>query len=75
MISGLQCEHDLLCEHYSKGIDMTTTQLYAQECKQSQRKYMAMAKADRSFPEARKLAVDMALLNRKHAREWSGLPV
>ncbi|MBQ0607203.1 hypothetical protein MJ634_003850 [Providencia rettgeri] len=53
---------------------MTTPQLYEQECKKSQRKFMAMAKAKKqSFPEARKLAIDMALLNRKQAREWEAM--
>ncbi|HHR5901438.1 TPA: hypothetical protein ACS7XC_002355 [Providencia alcalifaciens] len=50
---------------------MTTPQLYAQECKQSQRKYMAYAKSDREYPEVRESWVKLALMMRRNAREWA----
>ncbi|WP_175403121.1 hypothetical protein [Providencia heimbachae] len=50
---------------------MTTPQLYAHECREAQRQYIAKAKADKLSPVSRKLAVEMALLNRKHARQWA----
>ncbi|WP_180737805.1 hypothetical protein [Providencia stuartii] len=51
---------------------MTTPQLFAQECKQSQRRYLAKAKreSDRSY---RKYLIERALVNRKHAREWAAM--
>lgn len=52
---------------------MTTPQLYAHECREAQRQYMAKAKADKASPVSRKLAVDMALLNRKYARQWAAI--
>lgn len=36
--------------------------------KEAQRKYMAMAKANRNCQVTRKMAVQLALLNRNHAK-------
>jgi hypothetical protein len=49
---------------------MTTPQIFAEECKQPQRKYMQWAKADRAHRELRESAVKLALMVRKHARQW-----
>ncbi|MFV8942354.1 hypothetical protein [Moellerella wisconsensis] len=52
---------------------MTTAQLHAQEYKETQRKYMAIAKVNRRCDVTRKMAVDMALLNRRYSREWAAI--
>ncbi|MEX6226205.1 hypothetical protein AB6F55_16105 [Providencia hangzhouensis] len=50
---------------------MTFSQEAQIECKQSQRKYMAYAKSDREYPEVRENWVKLALMMRRHAREWA----
>lgn len=48
---------------------MTTVQLHDLEYKESQRKYMAIAKANRHCDVTRKMAIDLALLNRRFSRK------
>ncbi|MDM3616545.1 hypothetical protein [Proteus mirabilis] len=49
---------------------MTFQQELIIDCKQSQRKYMSWAKEDKEYPELRKAWLELALMARRHAREW-----
>ncbi|HIE0659249.1 TPA: hypothetical protein ACXJEZ_001741 [Providencia rettgeri] len=50
---------------------MITIKRFAQECKESQVKYMAYAKRYREDSEARKSWINLALVMRRNAREWA----
>ncbi|UPK82460.1 hypothetical protein LW139_07145 [Proteus vulgaris] len=52
---------------------MITTNRFAQECKESQRKYMGYAKSDLKNPIVRKSWVQLALMMRRQAREWAAM--
>ena len=52
---------------------MITIKRFAQECKESQVKYMAYAKHYRGDFEARKSWINLALVMRRNAREWAAM--
>ncbi len=52
---------------------MITIKRFAQECKESQVKYMAYAKRYSEDLEARKSWINLALMMRKNAREWAAM--
>lgn len=52
------------------GLDVTFHQELIIDCKQSQRKYMSWAKEDKEYPELRKAWLELALMARRHSREW-----